>query len=83
MELNLKRSCVLFHEYQQDKQNYNTYHVHEYDPYVQADNKLIVDTEWFDSLTDLIKNRISKLDIELGKVKVPLWVRFRCRLISF
>jgi len=55
--------------------DYNNNNLHEYDPYILTeDNTLIIDEEWYLSLTDYIKslinNRLSGKYI-LGKVNIP------------
>ena len=56
-------------------QDYNNNNLHEFDPYILTkDNNLIIDEEWYLSLTDHIRNLIDKrLDgkYKLGKVNVP------------
>ena len=50
------RSCVLYDEYLQNRKKFNTYHVHELDPYIVDENdKVIIDKKWFDSLTKFIQ----------------------------
>ena len=53
--------------------NYNNNNLHEYDPYIKKDNKVIIDIDWWNTLTlyikDLIKSRIN--NFELDKIEVP------------
>jgi hypothetical protein len=54
--------------------DYNTTNLHDYDPYILKDDNILIDEEWFSTLTPHIKNLIhTKLDgnYKLGKVEIP------------
>jgi hypothetical protein len=56
------------------KANFNNNNLHEYDPYILKDDKIIIDTNWFESLTpyiqDLIKMELND-DYILDKIIIP------------
>lgn len=54
--------------------DYNTNNIHEYDPYIIQNDSILIDTDWWESLTYYTKKCIEvKLNgkFELGLVKVP------------
>ena len=57
-----------------DITKYNNNNLHEYDPYILSDNRVIIDKEWYSTLTDycqnLIRNRLEN-DFELDIVTIP------------
>lgn len=56
------------------KSNFNNNNLHEYDPYILKDDTIIIDSDWFNSLTtyiqNLIKTRLND-NYVLDKVIVP------------
>lgn len=57
-----------------DTSTCNNHNLHEYDPYMIFDGNLVIDEDWWNSLTDYIKDLIKmKLSdkFQLGKIIVP------------
>lgn len=55
-----------------NKSDYNNNNLHEYDPYILRNDKIVIDKTWWNSLTDYIRNRIScKIDFELDDLIIP------------
>src|SRR5438445_4621708 len=49
---------------------YNNGNLHDYDPYMITDDGNVIDTDWYQSLSDNVKNRI-RMPFDLKKVTIP------------
>lgn len=56
-----------------DFEQYNNNNLHEYDPYVVHNEEILIDGDWWDTLTLFTQNQIkSKVkNFQLGKVETP------------
>lgn len=57
-----------------DRQNYNNNNLHEYTPYIVKDDQLIIDENWYNSLTKYIQQLIqtrTKGKFTLAQVTIP------------
>lgn len=57
-----------------DNSNYNNNNLHQYDPYILINDTILIDNDWFLSLSEHIKKLIHDRlngNYELGKVEIP------------